>query len=100
MQPEGGSDRDSTFVTFDHARSENLKHIYKQTQIYTGKRISNLNGGLENLKDNGVHLSPDEDQNAIPKKCCSSPKHTIGKKLEVSPSVSTPCVRKCAQMIV
>jgi hypothetical protein len=71
MQPEGGSSRDSIWVMFDRAviRSENLKHIYMQTQIYAWGKISNLNGGVENLKGNGVHLSPDEDQNDSPKKC-------------------------------
>ncbi|CAO2182780.1 unnamed protein product [Urochloa humidicola] len=56
--------------------------------------------GVENVKENGVHLSTDGDQNASPKKC-SSPKLVLGKKLEVSPSVSTPIswVRKCAQVI-
>ncbi|KAJ1285551.1 hypothetical protein BS78_03G288200 [Paspalum vaginatum] len=57
-------------------------------------------GKSKHGEENGVHPSPDEDQNASPKKC-SSPKLILEKKLEVSPSVSAPIswVRKCAQVI-
>ncbi|TVU34992.1 hypothetical protein EJB05_16854 [Eragrostis curvula] len=55
---------------------------------------------IDKEKENGFVLPTDEDPNASPKKC-SSPKLLFGKKLEVSPSVSTPMtwVRKCAQVI-
>ncbi|KAF8766218.1 hypothetical protein HU200_007724 [Digitaria exilis] len=79
---------------------EELKIEYENKQLSLRQCGRSKNGGVENLKENAVHLSPDEDQNASPKKC-SSPKLILGKKLEVSPSVSTPIswVRKCAQVI-
>ena len=72
----------------------------KQLSLRQFGRSKHGDGDAENLKENGVHQSRDEDQNASPKKC-SSPKLILGKKLDVSPSVSTPIswVRKCAQVI-
>ncbi|CAO1946112.1 unnamed protein product [Urochloa humidicola] len=79
---------------------EELKIESENKQLSLRQCGRSKHDGVENVKENGFHLSPDEDQNASPKKC-SSPKHVLGKKLEVSPSVSTPIswVRKCAQVI-
>jgi len=72
----------------------------KQLSVRQFGRSKHGDGDAEHLKENGVHQSRDEDQNASPKQC-SSPKLILGKKLDVSPSVSTPIswVRKCAQVI-
>lgn len=79
---------------------EELKIESENKQLSLKHSGKSKQDGVENLKENGIHLSPDEDQNASPKKC-SSPKLILGKKLELSPSVSTPIswVRKCAQVI-
>uniref|UniRef100_K3XE58 Protein CROWDED NUCLEI 4-like n=1 Tax=Setaria italica TaxID=4555 RepID=K3XE58_SETIT len=79
---------------------EELKIESENNQLSLRQCGRSKHGDVETQKENGVHLSPDEDQNASPKKC-SSPKVILGKKLEVSPSVSTPIswVRKCAQVI-
>lgn len=73
---------------------EELKIESENKQLSLRQCGKSKHVGMENLEDNGVHLSPDEDQNA-------SPKQTTVKKLEVSPSVSTPIswVKKCAQVI-
>ncbi|CAL4961206.1 unnamed protein product [Urochloa decumbens] len=79
---------------------EELKIESENKQLSLRQCGRSKHGGVENVKENGVHLSPDEDQDATPNKC-SSPKLILGKKLEVSPSVSSPIswVRKCAQVI-
>ncbi|KAG8078075.1 hypothetical protein GUJ93_ZPchr0007g4479 [Zizania palustris] len=56
-------------------------------------------GSIAKVKDIGLH-SQDADHHASPNNC-SSQKHLIGRKLELSPSLSTPIswVRECAQVI-
>ncbi|XP_062206985.1 nuclear matrix constituent protein 1b-like [Phragmites australis] len=76
---------------------EELKIESENKQLSLRPCGKTKHGSVEKVK---VLLSPDEDQNASPKKC-SSPKLLLGRKLQVSPSVSTPIswVRKCAQVI-
>ncbi|XP_062222475.1 nuclear matrix constituent protein 1b-like isoform X2 [Phragmites australis] len=78
---------------------EELKIESENKQLSLRPCGKSKHDSVENVKENDVLLSHDE-QNASPKKC-SSPKLLLGKKLEVSPSVSTPIswVRKCAQVI-
>jgi hypothetical protein len=90
------SDRESITLQIQQLNElEELKIESENKQLSLRQCGKSKNGGVENLKENGVHLSPDEDQNA-------SPKQTSVKKLEVSPSVSTPIswVRKCAQVFI
>jgi hypothetical protein len=95
------SDREAITLQMQQLNElEELKIETENKQLSLRQCGRSKPGGVETQKENGVHLSPDEDQNASPKKY-SSPKVILVKKLEVSPSVSTPIswVRKCAQVI-
>uniref|UniRef100_A0A0A9G2R9 Uncharacterized protein n=1 Tax=Arundo donax TaxID=35708 RepID=A0A0A9G2R9_ARUDO len=79
---------------------EELKIESENRQLSLRLCGESKHSSVKKVKEKGVLLSPDVDQNANLRKC-SSPKLLLGKKLEVSPSVSTPIswVRKCAQVI-
>ncbi|CAD6229698.1 unnamed protein product [Miscanthus lutarioriparius] len=90
------SDRESITLQIQQLNElEELKIESENKQLSLRQCGKSKHVGVENLKENGVHLSPDEYQNA-------STKQTSVKKLEVSPSVSTPIswVRKCAQVFI
>ncbi|XP_066307037.1 nuclear matrix constituent protein 1b-like isoform X1 [Miscanthus floridulus] len=89
------SDRESITLQIQQLNElEELKIESENKQLSLRQCGKSKHVGVENLKENG-NLSPDEDQNA-------STKQTSVKKLEVSPSVSTPIswVRKCAQVFI
>ncbi|KAG8055285.1 hypothetical protein GUJ93_ZPchr0001g30319 [Zizania palustris] len=79
---------------------EELKIDSENKQLSLIEPSKSKLGRITTVKDNDLRSHQDEDHQASPNNC-SSQKHLLGRKLELSPSVSTPIswVRKCAQVI-